>query len=110
MSNLSATALAAEMTRAVESVFKERWPEAQSYVAGTCARLAEVLVSIQEGHAAKKVTPPEAQRLLGTERRAAAFVLLATRGLDQSVAEEAVDKALSAVAREVNGTLGWALL
>jgi hypothetical protein len=94
------------MTSAFQGVLQGSWANIQQTVIPELQSMARAIVQIETGG----FSPGAAQMLLDEQRESLEDVLIATLDIEETLAQNAINAGLKAIAQTVNSALGFALL
>jgi len=99
-----------QIADAAKKAFGKQFKNVKTFVKAESEKLAITLRMIIEATAANEITEAEARVLLNQQKVAASAVFTAAQGMTAVAAQAAIDAALGAVKKFVNGKVGFALL
>jgi hypothetical protein len=103
---LDIQALTSTMASAFQGVLQGSWANIQQTVLPELQSMARAIVQIETGG----FSPGAAKMLLDGQRESLEDLLIATLDVEETLAQNAINAALNAIAGTVNGALGFALL
>lgn len=98
------------MVNAVETSFKESWPQIKDYATTELDKIATTLVSIETLYKTNQISKGESSILFEMQLNSARAVLLAIQGMTLILVEKVINNALEAVKDIVNGLIGFTLI
>jgi hypothetical protein len=103
---LDIQSLTSTMTSAFQGVLQGSWANIQQTVVPELQSMARAIVQIETGG----FSPGAAKMLLDEQRESLADLLIASLDVEETLAQNAINAALGAIAGTVNAALGFALL
>jgi len=103
---LDIQALTSTMASAFQGVLQGSWANIQQTVIPELQSIARAIVQIETGG----FSPGAAKTLLDEQRESLEDLLIATLDVEETLAQNAINAGLSAIAGTVNAAVGFALL
>jgi hypothetical protein len=103
---LDIQALTSTMASAFQGVLQGSWDNIQTTVVPELQSMARAIVRIETGG----FSPGAAQMLLDEQRESLQDVLIASLDIEETLAQNAINAGLSAIAQTVNTAVGFSLL
>ena len=103
---LDIQALTSTMASAFQGVLQGSWANIQTTVVPELQSMARAIVRIETGG----FSPAAAQMLLSEQRESLQDVLIASLDIEETLAQNAINAGLSAIAQTVNTAVGFSLL
>ena len=110
MADFDVDAVLKSMAAAAAAVLKKQWPQVETFAKTEFEKIAQTVVSIGEGVAAKTITQDQAPILLDMQKNASRAVLAAAEGMTLVAAEQAINAAIGAVKTAINTFVGFPLV
>lgn len=108
--SLAVDAIAKSMVAAAKGVVGDMWPATRSYFESESRIFAERLAGIEKMRRAGLISETRAKQHLAFQTEAWETVLLAVKGLNQLMVEQALNAAIDAIRDTVNKSVGFMLL